>query len=88
MMMITAKIPRAVSVVVEAKLLTTIRISQITYLDRRTGEVNWVYETDDGAYMEAGIPADENRQERERVVGNPDRYLKIPGLDHGDHHSN
>ncbi len=59
---------------------------QLTYLDRRTGEVIWVYETDDDAYMEAGLSADENRQERERVEGDPSRYLEIPGLDHGDHH--
>ena len=61
-------------------------IPQLTYLDRRTGEIIWIYETDDSAYMEAGIPADENRQDRERVTGDPDRYLEFPGLDHGDHH--
>ena len=57
---------------------------QLTYLDRRTGEIIWVYETDDSAYMEAGIPAGENRQDRERVNGDPDRYLEFPGLDHSD----
>lgn len=61
-------------------------VSQLTYLDRRTGELIWFYETDDDAYMEAGIPADENRQERERVAADSDRYLEIPGLDHGNHH--
>lgn len=61
-------------------------VAQLTYLDRHTGEVLWFYETDDDAYMEAGIPADENRQERERVAAEPDRYLEIPSLDHGDHH--
>ena len=61
-------------------------VAQLTYLDRRTGEVIWVYETDDDAYMDAGIPADQNRHERERVAADPDRYLEIPGLDHGDHH--
>lgn len=60
--------------------------TQFTYLDRRTGDVLFVYETDDDAYMEAGISADKNQQERELVVGDPDRYLEIPGLDHGDHH--
>ncbi len=59
---------------------------QLTYLDRRTGEVIWFYEADDDAYMEAGIPADENHKERERIAVDPDRYLEIPGLDHGDHH--
>ena len=59
---------------------------QHTFLDRRTGEVIWVYETDDDGYMEAGIPADDNRKKRERVAGGPDRYLEITGLNHGDHH--
>ena len=61
-------------------------VPRLTYLDRRTGDVIWVYETDDDAYMEAGLPADENRRERERVAGDRDPYLEIPGLDHGDHH--
>ena len=60
--------------------------SQQTYLDRSTGDVIWVYETDEDAYMETGIPADGNRQERERIAGNPNRYLEIPSLDQGDHH--
>ncbi|MHC4434066.1 MAG: hypothetical protein ACYTBS_19660 [Planctomycetota bacterium] len=61
-------------------------VTQLTYLDRHTGEVLWIYESDDDAYMEAGIAVDENRRERERVATDPDRYLEIPGLDHGDHH--
>jgi len=60
--------------------------SQVTYLDKYTGDVIWVYESDDDAYLEVGITANENRLERERVAANPDRYLIIPGLDHGDHH--
>ena len=61
-------------------------VAQLIFLDRHTGEILWLYELDDDAYMEAGIPADNNRQERERVAVEPDRYLEIPGLDHGDHH--
>ena len=61
-------------------------VPQLSYLDRCTGEVIWIYETDDDAYMEAGIPADENREVRERVERVSGRYLEIPGLDHGDHH--
>ena len=38
------------------------------------------------AYGEAGIPAGENREGRERVAAEPERYLEIPGLDHGEHH--
>jgi hypothetical protein len=59
---------------------------QRTYLDRHTGGVIWIYETDDDASTEGGMSADENRQDRERVTADPDRYLEIPGLDHGDHH--
>jgi len=33
------------------------------------------------------MPAEENREERERIEAEPDRYLEIPGLDYGDAHS-
>ena len=59
---------------------------QSTYLDRHTGEVVWLFENDEDAYMEAGIPAEENRAGHERVAEELERYLYIPGLDHGDHH--
>ena len=32
------------------------------------------------------IPAGENREGRERGAAEPERYLEIPGLDHGKHH--
>ncbi len=60
--------------------------SQFTYLDRQTGEVIWVYERDDDAEMEVGIPAAENREVRLRIEAAPERHLEIPGLDHGEHH--
>ena len=58
---------------------------QSTYLDRDTGDVIWVYDCDDDADGE-GIPAEDNRKVRERVATEPARYLKIPGLDHGQRH--
>ncbi len=57
-----------------------------TYLDLQTGDIIWVYEDDEDAYMEAGVPADDNRAARESIEATPNRYLEIPGLDHGDHH--
>ena len=57
-----------------------------TYLDLDTGEIIWVYEDDENAYWEMGIPADNNRAKRECIEAAADRYLEIPGLDHGDHH--
>ena len=59
---------------------------QSTYLDRHIGDVVWLYDNDCDADMEAGIPAEENCEGRERVAAEPERYLEIPGLDHGDHH--
>ena len=61
-------------------------VPQRTWLDRRTGEVLWLYERDDDAYWEGGISAGENCEGSERVATEPERYLEIPGLDHGEHH--
>ena len=54
-------------------------------LDRRTDKVLWFYEHDEDAYMEAGMRADENREER--VEAESGRFLEIPGLDHGEQHA-
>ena len=62
------------------------RVPQRTWLDRSTGDVLWFYESDEDSFFEGGIPAGENREERERVEAEPERYLEIPGLDHGEHH--
>lgn len=59
---------------------------QSTYLDRQTGEILWVYKEDEDAQMEVGIPPAENQSLREHISASPGRYLKIPGLNHGDHH--
>ncbi len=58
----------------------------IPYLDRETGEIDWVYEDDEDAESIINIPAEENRVIREAIEAAPDRYLEIPGVDHGDHH--
>ena len=57
-----------------------------SYLDRETGELIWLFEDDDDAEMIVGLPAAENREMRERVAAAPERYLEIPGLEHGEHH--
>lgn len=59
---------------------------QSTCLDRENGDILWVYEDDEDASWDAGIPAEENQGLRERVEAAPDRYLEISGLSHGEHH--
>ena len=59
---------------------------QATYLDHCTGNIVWLYVDDDDAYLEAGIPAQENRAERDRIAAQSDRHPLFPGLDHGEHH--
>ena len=36
--------------------------------------------------MAAGIEPEENHAIRMRIDASPDRYLEIPGRDHGEHH--
>ncbi len=60
--------------------------AEFGYPDRQTGALIWFFETDDDAEFLAGYPAEENRRDRERVEADPNRYLEIPGLDHGEHH--
>jgi len=60
--------------------------SDFSYLDRQTGEVMWIFETDEDAEGLVGIPVDDNRRGRDQAEAEPDRFLEIPGLDHGDHH--
>lgn len=55
------------------------------YLDKETGDIEWVYENDTDAEME-GLSSDENFQFRQQVRTSPARYLHIPGLAHGQHH--
>ena len=59
---------------------------QSEYLDLKSGDILWFYDDDDEAEISAGISAEENATLRQPVVDNPDGYLEIPGLDHGEHH--
>jgi hypothetical protein len=59
---------------------------QSTYLDLETGEVIWICEDDDEAEFETGIEPEENADLREKLDTSPERYLLIPGRDHGEHH--
>lgn len=59
---------------------------QETYLDLVSGSVEWLFEEDESAEL-FGISVTENTTIRDRVSGNPDRFLLIPGLSHSDHHS-
>ncbi len=56
-----------------------------TYLDRLTGDILWLYNCDDEAESYFGIGR-ENRAGWDQVFAEPERYLKIPGLGHGEHH--
>lgn len=60
--------------------------AQSAYLDRLTGEIFWVYENDEDACMELNVAPEENAAARRQVAESPDRYLMIPGLEHGEHH--
>ncbi len=55
------------------------------YLDRERGDFLWLYNIDENA-SEAGISPGDNSALRQRVADFPDRYVRLPGLDHGDHH--
>jgi hypothetical protein len=59
---------------------------EIAYLDRQTGEVLRVWDDAESAYSITGIDEEETLAEQERVAADPERYLEIPGLDHGRHH--
>ncbi len=61
-------------------------IPQTAYLDLETGNTTWVFERDSDAFMDAGIPVNCNREEREMVEATPNRFLEVPGFDHGKHH--
>ena len=51
---------------------------QMTYFDRRTGNVLWLCEKDEDAPFELGIDAEDNHRDRERVDADSDRYLGDP----------
>lgn len=55
------------------------------YLDLETGAVEWVYEEDHDAEM-YGLDPEDNRTQKQRMEADPDRFLLIPGLSHGEHH--
>lgn len=55
------------------------------YLDKETGKISFIYDDDKDAEWE-GTDPDENKMEREMVASNPNVFLEIPGLTHGDNH--
>lgn len=60
---------------------------QTTYLDLRTGYIRWLYDDDEEAESDLGVPAEENRVLREQVKATPSEYLEILGFSHGGHHA-
>jgi hypothetical protein len=55
------------------------------YLDLETGEILHVYDSDFEAGL-LGVPEDANKKDREKVGKNPEFFLRIVGLSHGQHH--
>jgi hypothetical protein len=58
---------------------------QEAYLDLVSGGIEWLFEEDENAEL-LGISTAENKSQRDRISGDPDRFLLIPGLSHSDHH--
>jgi hypothetical protein len=58
---------------------------QDIYLDLETGDILYVYESDSDAYL-VGFPKDENKKNRQEISRNPENFLKICGLSHGQQH--
>lgn len=58
---------------------------QSTYLDRNTGSIIWVFDSDADARF-SGIPEADNTAMRGAVQSEPDRYLHLPARHHGERH--
>lgn len=61
------------------------KVPQTTYLDLTSGGMDWLFDKDRDADDE-GTSAEDNRELRQRIEANPQRYLLIPGLTHGEQH--
>jgi hypothetical protein len=59
---------------------------QSVYLNIETGELLWLWQDDEDASMDGGIPPEENAAIRQNIETSPASYLEIPGRDHGEHH--
>lgn len=60
---------------------------QTAFMDRNTGEILWVYENDDEAEFDGGISSEDNRERRQQIASDKDKYIEIPGRSHGEQHS-
>ncbi len=54
---------------------------QQAYLDLQTGEILWVYESDDDYAAVMNHEPEVNAENRERVEAQPDRFIEIPECD-------
>ena len=59
---------------------------QSAYLDKETGDIHWLYENEEDAESEGEISLAEDKALRRQIANAPDRFLEIPGRDHGEHH--
>jgi hypothetical protein len=55
------------------------------FLELDSGEIHFLYETDEGTEMVGGS-AQENALLRDRLSRSPNQYVEIPALDHSEHH--
>ena len=59
---------------------------QYSYLDLDTGEIIWVFDNDDEAYIDVGIKPSENAVSKEMINKAPTKYLRIPGQNQSKQH--
>jgi len=59
---------------------------QHAYLDLSNADIVWVMENDEHAEIDWGVSKEENKEKRNAIASEPDRYIRIPGRSHGEHH--
>tara|TARA_R110002073_G_scaffold243209_5_gene405376 strand:- start:1047 stop:1520 length:474 start_codon:yes stop_codon:yes gene_type:complete len=58
---------------------------QTAYLDLKSGDIFWVYDSDHDAEMD-GFSAEDNRRNQALLASRPKDFINIDGLSHDVHH--